>query len=82
MNKPYAVVFTYSFDDDGAVYTFKTFEEASAFMRSSFDEEIRIDMEENGWETIYEWSDRYACIKNYFWDHVDVTEMHLLNVYS
>ena len=44
----YAVVFTYSFDQDCAVYLFQTEAEAKRFLRDNYDEELRIEREENG----------------------------------
>lgn len=82
----YAVVFTYSFDNDVAVYLFNTEEEAKKFLRESYQEELRIDTEENGWDSVGEVSKDgyYARIENYFEGedpHVNVTEFRLGNVY-
>ena len=80
----YAVVFTYSFDLDSAVYLFHDFESAVSFLRNSYEEEVRIDKEENEWETISEITNdgRYAKITNIFCDHRDITEMHLASIYQ
>lgn len=83
----YAVVFTYSFDDEVAVYLFATEGEATKFLREQYEEELRIDVEENGWETEGEHSEDwwYARISNNFDDgdiRVNVTEMRLGRVYE
>ena len=83
----YAVIFTYSFDDEVAVYLFETEEEAKKFLKDSFSEELRIDTEENEWNsegTISEdgW---YAKIENYFGDEGSepaVTEFRIGNIYQ
>ena len=79
----YAVIFTYSFDDDVTVYLFETEEKAKEFLSSSYKEELRIDQEENGWDTIGEISDGgwFARITTVFEGHEDVTEMRIGNIY-
>lgn len=81
----YAVIYTYSFDDDVAVYLFETEEEAVAFLKSSYEEELRIDIEENGWVSSGEISDDgwYARIEtsSLRCQDVDVTEFRIGNVY-
>lgn len=81
----YAVIYTYSFDDDVAVYLFETEEEAMVFLRSSYEEELRIDTEENGWVSSGEISDDgwYARIEtsSLRCPNVDVTEFRIGNVY-
>ena len=80
----YAVVFTYSFDADAAVYLFDTILEAREFMAKSYKEKLRIDVEENGWNSEgYIQEDRmYAKITNHFQDEDDdVTEFHIANIY-
>ena len=47
----YAVIFIYSFDDEVAVYLFETEEEAKNFLANSYKEELRIDTEENEWNS-------------------------------
>ena len=81
--KSYAVIFTYSFDNDVAVYLFDTFEEAQEFLKGSYEEEMRIDIEENGWDTngYIEEDCSYARIFNRFTDHTDVTTFRIGNVY-
>lgn len=82
--KPFAVVFTYSFDCDSAVYLVNTQDEAIKFMTESYEEELRIDKEENKWDTEgYMAEDKmYAKIVNHFADGNDVTEFHVANVYD
>ena len=53
----YAVIFTYSFDGDVAVYLFQDELSAKKFLRDSYEEELRIDKEENGLEVYGEISD-------------------------
>ena len=45
MQQQYAVVFTYSFDDDCAVYLFQNLELAKEFLKSNLEEELRIELE-------------------------------------
>lgn len=82
--KSYAVVFTYSFDTDSAVYLFDTQEEAIDYMMKSFEEELRIDQEENGWNSEgYVAEDKmYAEIITHYPSGDSVTEMHIANVYE
>lgn len=81
--KSYAVIFSYSFDDDVAVYLFDTWDEALKFLKDSYNEEMRIDIEENGWDTngSIEEDTGYAKIFNRFYDHTNVTEMKIGHVY-
>ena len=83
----YAVIFTYSFDDEVAVYLFATEDEAKKFLRESYLEELRIDTEESGWDSIGEISDDgwYAKITTNFYSgypHTDVTEFRIGNIYQ
>ena len=81
--KSYAVVFTYSFDTDSAVYLFDTEDAAIDYMLESYEEELRIDKEENGWDSegyVTE-DDMYARIVTHFPDRDDITEFHIANVY-
>ena len=84
--KNYAVIFTYSFDSEIAVYLFETFEEAKEFLKTNFELEKKIDIEENGWEDIsdFEISEDggYAKIINHFPDRDDITEYHIGNIYQ
>ena len=83
----YAVIFTYSFDNEVAVYLFETEEEAKDFLKSYYKEELRVDIEESGWHsegTISEdgW---YAKIETYFVDggnKPDVTEFRIGSIYQ
>jgi hypothetical protein len=82
--KSYAVVFTYSFDADSAVYLFDTEEKAIDYMMKSFEEELRIDQEENGWDSEgYVTEDKmYAKIITHYPSGDGVTEYHVANVYE
>lgn len=82
--KSYAVVFTYSFDTDSAVYLFDTQEEAIDYMMKSFEEELRIDQEENGWNSEGHVAEdkMYAEIITHYPSGDSVTEMHIANVYE
>ena len=82
--KSCAVVFTYSFDTDSAVYLFDTQEEAIDYMMKSLEEELRIDKEENGQDSdSYVTEDKmYAKIITHFPRGDDVTEMRIANVYD
>lgn len=53
-------------------------------MTESYEEELRIDKEENAWNTEgYMAEDKmYAKIVNHFADGDDVTEFHVANVYD
>ena len=80
----YAVIFTYSFDDEVVVYLFATIEEAKAFLKGAYEEEVRIDTEENEWncESYIAEDGWYAKITNYFYDRDDVTEMRIGSIYE
>lgn len=80
----YAVIFRYTFDEEVAVYLFATEDEAKKFLRESFEEEVRIDMEENGWDTnaYIDEDGRSAAIFNRFSDRTDVTYMDIGNIYQ
>ena len=85
--KSYAVIFTYSFDDEVPVYLFNTEEEAKNFLRESYEEEMRIDIEENRWDSEGTLSEDgwYAKIENYYGDEgsdPDVTELRIGNIYN
>ena len=79
----YAVIFTYSFDSDVAVYLFNDEESAKKMLRDNYEQELQIDMRENEWDTDAEISDDgcYAKITNHFADHDDVTEYRIGRVY-
>ena len=80
----YAVIFNYSFDDDTPVYLFSTEEEAIKFLTESYREELRIDLEENEWDSVGEIQpdNRYARITTHFTDKDDITEMRVGNIYK
>lgn len=80
----YAVIFTYSFDGEVAVYLFPDEDSAKKFLRESYQEELRIDLEENGWDARGEISsdEWYAKITTVFDDHDDVTEFRIGNIYQ
>lgn len=82
--KSYAVVFTYSFDDDCAVYLFDTENDALKFLRDSYENELQIQLEENNFYAIGEIAPDgyYAKITTYCHDgNRDVCEYHVGNVY-
>lgn len=82
--KNYAVIFEYTFDDEIPVRLFDTLDEAKKFLRDSFNEEVRIDKEENGWDTNAYIDDEgmIAAIFNRFNDRTDVTYMKIGNIYQ
>ena len=77
MNK-YVVVATYNFDYTPVLTIFDTYEEAKAFLKQSFMNELEIDRE-NGWSNSYEIDEAadYAVIMNHFGDHDDITEWRI-----
>lgn len=82
----YAVVFLYSFDDDVAIYPMKTEEDAKDFLLNSYNEEMRIDIEENGWDSVGELNEdkTRATIRTYFDNgdyHCDITVMVVGQIY-
>ena len=81
--KSYAVVFSYSFDEDVAVYLFDSADDAKKYLRESLLEEYRIDTEENGWDSSYFISESglYGRIENRFKDQTDITEFQVGFVY-
>ena len=80
----FAVVCSYSFDNDTAVYLFTNENEAKLFLKDNFEQEIKIDVEENGYDTeSFISSDGwYAKIINHFADHDNVTEFRIGRVYQ
>ena len=80
----YAVIFTYSFDPEVPVYLFTDFDSAADFLRTSMMDELKIDVEEDGWNSVLEFSEDngYAKITTYFNDHVDITEAYIGTVYQ
>lgn len=83
MNKPYAVTFTYNFDDETVVYLFASEVEAREFFEESFLEEFRIDSNENGWDCSKNIiSENHYQIINQFNDREDITDFRLGRVYN
>lgn len=79
MENKYAVVVTYSFDPDVPVRLFKEYDEARDYLKADWEKEVKIDTEENEWDTDYEISAEgdYARITNRFADRDDVTEWRI-----
>lgn len=79
----YAVVFTYNYDNDVAVYLFDNEKEAISYLRGYIEERFRFDVEENRYATSYNISDdgHYGVIKNHFMDRIEVTEVRVGRVY-
>ena len=82
----FALVTTYSFDDDMPVWLFDTFEQAQAEMERQIKEEIRIATEENekilDVDVVFEINDGNGYVK-YFLSHdpyEDVMKWHIGNV--
>jgi hypothetical protein len=79
----FPVVVTYSFDKETPVWLFDKESDALAEIRKQFNEELRIALDKNEcppYDNIeYEISHdgTYAVIKEYFYDHTDVTEWRL-----
>ena len=75
----YVVVITYSFDDEVAVYLFADEEAAKKMLRESYENEVRIDTEENGWDVdaVIRDDGWYAKITDRFSDHENVTEFRI-----
>lgn len=83
MNKSYAVIFSYSFDGDVAVYLFETYEKACEFMKDNYECQLR-EYEEMGWIAngdINE-DEGWATIYNIVNDRMDVTRMEIGYVYE
>lgn len=80
----HAVIFTYSFDPEVPVYLFADFDSAADFLRTSMMKELKIDIEENEWNSVLEFSEDndYAKITTYFFDHTDITEAYIGTIYS
>lgn len=81
--KNYAVIFTYSFDDDVAVYLFENEKEAKEFLKESYENELKVD-KENGWDSrgFINSEETYANIEVLFEDHINTTEMRIGNIYQ
>ena len=79
----YAVVFTYSFDQDCAVYLFQGEQSAKEFLKESFDEELRIEVEENGLHPFHP----FSLLSDDGWfgkisDNADTAYYHVARVYE
>ena len=85
-NKSYAVVFTYSWDNDAAVYLFDTENEAADFLYGAYEAEFRNDMECGfGSDGFLDESRGYARIVKpsvHSAFENEVTEFHLARVYE
>lgn len=79
----YAVIFTYSFDNDCAVYLFATEQGAKDFLFNTYQQEIEEDSK-LGYDMEYEISEDkwYAKIIEHFADRDDITEMRIGNIYN
>lgn len=83
--RQFVVLFTYNFDDTGSeVFLFDTEKSACDFLRLSYNEELRIEIEENGW-SVDENHDRdwtYASIShvNAETGETDICEYRVLEV--
>ena len=76
----YAVVFTYSFSQDCAVYLFEMEQAAKDFLKENFDEEVRIEVQENKHSP-------YAYLSDDGWygeiiDNGDSAYYHIARVYE
>lgn len=80
----FALVCTYSWDLDTAVYFYETEEAAMAALKATFDAEVKIDAEEgNVFEVEYDESGWYAKITNYRRSgDVDITEYRVGRIYQ
>lgn len=83
----YAVVFTYSFDDDCAVYLFETWEKALKFLKDNYESEVKIANEDFPNRIIHTEFDeefgyaRISELSDYNKDY-DITEMRIGQIYS
>lgn len=80
----YVVVFNYDFDPDCRAYPFEDEDSAKRFLRESFTEEVRVDVEENGYdiESYIQEDGWYARIINHFIERDDITEMRIAVICS
>lgn len=81
--KSYAVVFTYSWDRDAAVYTFDTESEAAEFLEGAYEAEFQSDRESGYGSDGFMNEDRHFAriIKPSPMDN-DVTDFYLARVYE
>ena len=79
--KEYAVIFTYNFDNDSQIFLFgDDYDGAVQFLKDSFNEELRIETQENEWDDVEVWhNDAWtnAEIRHYVSDGVDICEYRL-----
>lgn len=75
----YAVIFTYSFDPDAQVFLFRSEEKAKNFLKESFEQEYRVELDENEWEVDAEHNDdwTHASVTHFGDFGEDVCEYHL-----
>ena len=77
----YAVVFTYNFDTASEITLFDDYDKAKQFLKESYEEELMIESEGNGWEDELEFyiddDGHYAEIKHYVRDGADICEYRL-----
>lgn len=80
----FALICTYSWDFDTAVYLYESEDEAVASLKATYDAEVKIDTdEENDFESEYDESGWYAKITNYRRSgDVDVTEYRVGRIYQ
>lgn len=85
-NKSVALVVTYSFDSDIAVYIHPNIESAKKELKSFYEEEMRIQREENGEDPVgnVEEDGLYASISTYsaVFDEEDVIEYRIANIFN
>jgi len=74
----YAVIFTYNFDDDAQVFLFDDRDKAIDFLKESFEDERRIEEEENDWDIEAEHNEEwtYAKITHFGYFGADTCEYH------
>ncbi len=78
INSKYALIVTYSFDEEVPVFLFDTEEEAQNALKEMATKEHLID-KDNGWDTELKFSEsgNYAQITNHFMDRTDVTKFYV-----
>ena len=77
----YAVLFTYNFDEESEVTLFDDYDTAKQYLKESYEEELRIERDENEWEDELEYfiddDGTYAEIKHYGNFGEDICEYRL-----
>lgn len=76
----YAVIYTYSFDSDSAVYLFDDYDDAADFLEESFERELETEIEECGADEVefkYDNDRSYAAVIHHTPDGDDVCEYRL-----